>query len=82
MQTETQTPDTRPGPFYVSAVDGTKNYLMAGPYAQHADALADVERARDIANNADGRAWFMSWGTCRIEGCTLLGNMNKLGLIN
>lgn len=79
--TTVQTPDTRPGPYYVSAVDGTKNYLMAGPYAQHADALADVRRVRDIADNADARSCFMFWGTCRIEGSDRVGNMNKLGLI-
>ncbi len=76
-----QTPDTRPGPYYVSAIDGRKNYLMAGPYAQHADALEDVQRVREIADKADARAHFMAWGTCRIEGSTQVGNMNKLGLI-
>jgi hypothetical protein len=81
MQTETQTPDTRPGPYFVSAIDGTKKYIMAGPYAQHTAALADVERVRDIADKADGRSCFMFWGTCRIEGSTQVGNMNKLGMI-
>jgi hypothetical protein len=81
MPNSTQTPDTRPGPYYVSAIDGTKKFIMAGPYAQHADALADVERARQIADKADGRAWFMACGTCRIEGSAKVGNMNKLGLI-
>ena len=81
MRTETQQPDTRPGPYFVSAIDGTKKYLMAGPYAQHTDALEDVERVLEIAYKADGRAHFMAWGTCRIEGSTQVGNMNKLGMI-
>lgn len=74
-------PDTRPGPYFVSAIDGTKNYIMAGPYATHAEALAKVEPARNIANDHDGRAWFMAWGTCRIEGSDRVGTLNKLGLI-
>lgn len=35
-------PDTRPGPYYVSAIDAGKVHTMAGPYAEHASALADV----------------------------------------
>ncbi len=81
MQTETQTPDTRPGPYFVSAIDGRKNYLMAGPYAQHADALEDVQRVREIADKADGRSHFMAWGTCRAEGSTDIGTLNKYKLI-
>lgn len=80
-QTQTQTPDTRPGPYYVSAIDAGKTYTMAGPYADHASALADVDRARDIASDHDGRAWFMSWGTVRIEGSDRVGNLNKHGMI-
>jgi hypothetical protein len=81
MQIETQTPDTRPGPYFVSAIDGTKKYIMAGPYAGHAAALADVDRARDIASNLEGRAHFMAWGTCRAEGSTDIGTLNKYKLI-
>ena len=46
----TQTPDTRPGPYYVSAVDAGRLHLMAGPYADHAAALTDVDRALSIAH--------------------------------
>ena len=74
-------PDPRPGPYFVSAIDGAKNYLMAGPYETHGEALAKIDPVRDIANNHDGRAWFMRWGTCRIEGSTRVGTLNKLGLI-
>ncbi len=76
-------PDPRPGPYFVSAIDGAKTYIMAGPYATHAEALAKVDPAREIAyeKSADGRSWFMRWGTCRIEGCTRVGSLNKLGLI-
>lgn len=74
-------PDARPGPYYVSAIDAGKVHTMAGPYADHAAALADVNKARDIAYQHDGRAWFMSWGTVRIEGSDRVGTLNKHGLI-
>jgi hypothetical protein len=81
MFTDQQTPDTRPGHYYVTAIDGGRWFKMAGPYNQHADALADVDRARDIASNVDGRAHFMSWGTCRTENSTDIGTLNKHNLI-
>lgn len=54
--------------FYVSAIDGARRYLMAGPYDSHAAALSRVDGVRafacDFANNASaGRAHFMAWGT-------------------
>jgi len=54
-----------PSHFYVSAIDGPKRYLIAGPYPTHAAALAKVRTVRDIAYERDGsgRAWFMAWGT-------------------
>lgn len=74
-------PDTAPGPYFVSAIDGGKVHIMAGPYADHPAALADVDKARDITHDRDGRAWFMSWGTVRIEGSDRVGNLNRLNLI-
>ncbi len=75
------TPDTAPGPYYVSAIDAGRTFLMAGPYTLHGAALADVDKVRDIANKHDGRAWFMAWGTVRIEGSDRVGTLNKLGLL-
>lgn len=75
------TPDTRPGPYYVSAIDAGKVHTMAGPYAEHAAALADVDRACRIASDIDGRAWFMAWGTVRLDGSDRVGTLNKHGLI-
>jgi hypothetical protein len=76
-------PDTKPGPYFVSAIDGRKVYIMAGPYATHAEALGNVNKALSIAydKSTNGRAWFMRWGTCRIEGSDRVGTLNKLGLI-
>ena len=75
------TPDTAPGPYYVSAVDAGRTFLMAGPYELHGAALCDVDRAFRIANEHDGRAWFMAWGTVRIEDCERRGRLNELGLM-
>lgn len=33
-------PDTRPGHYYVSCIDGPRTALLAGPFATHAEALA------------------------------------------
>lgn len=49
--------------FYVSAIDGSKRYLIAGPWGTHDDALARVDPVRRHASNLNGRAWFMAWGT-------------------
>lgn len=49
--------------FYVSAIDGPRHYLMAGPYTDHEEAKAKVDEVRDYCTERDGRAWFMFWGT-------------------
>ena len=56
------------GRYFVTAIDGPNTHFMAGPYENHADALADVDKALKIADKHDGRAWFMAWGTVRIKG--------------
>lgn len=76
------TPDTALGPYYVSAIDAAgRTFLMAGPYELHGAALADVDRALNIAYEHDGRAWFMAWGTVRVEGHECRGRLNELGLM-
>jgi len=69
------------GGYYVSALDGNDHHLMAGPYQMHQEALDNRDKALHIADKHDGRAWFMSWGTCRIEGSTKPGQLNKFNLI-
>ena len=76
-----QIPDTAPGPYFVSVVEHDKTYLMAGPYPTHEEALANVEKALHVAYEHDGRAWFMAWGTVRIEGSKRVGRLTELGLI-
>ena len=73
------------GRYFVTAIDAGKTYYMAGPYANHADALMDVDIALRIADKNDGRAWFMSWGTVRITDDAyrpgMVGNINKAGMM-
>ena len=77
------TPETCPtGQCFVTALDGPALHFMAGPYPEHAQALADVDKALKIADAHDGRAWFMSWGTVRYKEPTdRIGQLNKFGLI-
>lgn len=78
-----QTPDTKPGPYYVTAIiDGDATiYPMAGPYADHASALADVQRCRDIAISVDRKAIWAAFGTCRTPTYSHPGKLNQLGLM-
>lgn len=59
-----QTPTSDKTYYYVSAIDGPKTYIIAGPYAAHADALAQVHAVCLEADKGNPRAWFMAWGTC------------------
>lgn len=78
-----QTPDTKPGPYYVTAILDSSStvYPMAGPYAAHADALADVERIRRVAESVDRRAIWAAFGTCRLPTFAKPGKLNELGVI-
>lgn len=63
-----QTPNPDHSYHYVSAVDGPRRYLIAGPYSSHDAALSRVDEVRAIAcdfqrNSSAGRAAFMAWGT-------------------
>src|SRR3546814_14862621 len=74
----TQTPDTKPGNYYVSIVRGKDHRLLAGPFVNnHAGALAMVDAARDLANEIDPRTCFDAFGTCRADGY-----YDKPGILN
>lgn len=49
--------------FYVSAIDGERHYLMAGPYDSHEKAKEMVAPVRFYCADRDGRAHWMAWGT-------------------
>lgn len=63
------TPDTRPGNYYVSVRrdSGEPRYvLLAGPWPTHAEALAMVDRVTAIACELDPRAHWYAFGTARL----------------
>lgn len=69
-----QTPDTKPGDYYVSVIDqagnnGAGRYaLMLGPFKNnHAEALAMVDEVRKVAEGIDPRAVWYLFGTCRLD---------------
>lgn len=75
-----QVPDTAPGPYYVSVKDGARFALASGPYATHAEALALVNRTRDICVENDGYLHFASYGTVRCKPeCNSPGTLQKWG---
>ena len=58
--------------FYVSIIDGDRKSLALGPFAVHADAIANVDKVRDFLCGPDGagqggRAWFWEYGTARVK---------------
>lgn len=53
--------------FYVTVADGPRVGFLLGPYADHQTAINNVGRGRDLANEADPRAAFYSFGTSSIK---------------
>lgn len=78
-----QQPDTKPGYYYVSVIrDNGDTRLLAGPYPNnHAAALADVERAKHIAQDIDQKAVWYAFGTCRSDDDLGPGILNKHGFM-
>lgn len=66
MSDTPQTPDPRPGNYYVSAIDGPRTALLLGPFPTHQQALDEVDTGRDMACDLDPRAHFYAFGTCRM----------------
>lgn len=68
--------------FYVSAMDGSKPFLMFGPLDTKADADDRVDAIRFKASDLDasGRAWFMAWGVTKVTtpNALPLGRINKM----
>lgn len=50
--------------FYVSVIDGRRKGILLGPYETHQDALDNVKRGRELAEEVDCRAAFFAFGTC------------------
>lgn len=49
--------------FYVTVVDGKRYGFLLGPYPTHQEAIDNVARGRNLANDADPRAAFYAFGT-------------------
>jgi hypothetical protein len=63
---EDQAPDSKPGFYYVTAMDAGRVARIAGPYVNdHASALADVARVKQEAERRNDRAVWWAWGTTR-----------------
>lgn len=60
--------------YYVSVIDGNRKGLLLGPYDDHSDALANVNRARNLAYDADPRSHWYAFGTCKITTRNKLPN--------
>ena len=65
------------GNYYVSAVDGPKFALLAGPYPSHAQALDMVDTVTAVAMKLDPKAAFYGFGTCRMRD-----DYNRPGVLN
>jgi hypothetical protein len=78
-----ETIDEREGDYFVSAVDGGRFWLLAGPYPTHRLALDMVETVRQIAKrDPDPREAFVGYGTCRLEeGSGRVGACQRVGLL-
>jgi len=67
--------------YYVSVMDGSKWALLLGPFGEHDEALAWVDRARELAlarYNPEGRAHWYGYGTVAMAaGYTKPGMLNK-----
>ena len=73
-----QHPDTAPGSYYVTMVDGARVALLAGPFVNdHAGALAMVDQAHRIAVDLNPMYHFNAFGTARYPSDVL-----KPGVLN
>lgn len=61
-------PDPRPGAYYTTVVDWPKVAWLSGPFRYHHEALADVQRVKDLALDKFAIAAFCGFGTAHIEG--------------
>lgn len=70
-----QTPDTKPGAYYVTMRDGGRVAYLAGPFAKHERALALVSDAMIEACKVRSEYHFCEFGTARIIPDELTGSM-------
>jgi len=54
--------------FYVTVKDGPRTGWLLGPYGTHDEALANVERGKELAEEHDRWAHFYFYGTTLVRG--------------
>ena len=75
-----QEPDSQPGDYFVSVLDGGRLGLASGPYADHRAALNAVESCRRKCEELDPFTVFCAFGTVRFPvGCGHVGALQKCG---
>ncbi len=65
--------------FYVTMRRASRTAWLAGPFAEHGEALASVTAAKGAALDLDPRSHWDSFGTARLEAPTLPpGRLNQI----
>jgi hypothetical protein len=59
------------GGFFVTVRDAGRTGFILGPYPTHEEAIANVERGRRMAEQANARAVFYAFGTARVTASRL-----------
>ena len=75
-------PDSQPGAYYVTVINGPRVGRLAGPFINdHAAALAMVDQVRKVAEEVNPRACWYAFGTCRLPNDDSVpiryGSLNK-----
>lgn len=73
-------PNSQPGPYWVTVVDGSRFIPLAGPFRTHPQALAQVEPCRNFAENNYSDVSFYGFGTARCEDLPIGRFNDTLGL--
>ena len=58
--------------FYVTVLDHDRTGFLLGPFISHADALANVERGRKLAESVNDRAIWYAYGTASAPHGTVI----------
>lgn len=66
--------------YYVTIIRGKRVGFLLGPYPSHEDALENVDRGRELANDADSRSVFDAFGTSRWKDLTTLPPKSVFGV--
>ena len=63
--------------YYVTVIDGSRWAPVVGPFAEHEQALAKVDAAREATYKQDPKSWFYAYGTAKLpEEYTKPGSLN------